>query len=310
MAEKKGFNEELRERLAAFRSEGRDKPLSMDALGRMLGYSGTVLSKYIGGVPEGDVDALEAKVADMLKAAARRGPSAVPPFDTTVTKTIHAVCVQARKTNDVALVSGPAGIGKTVACETYRAAHPTTLAVSVARWRRDDAGLAALLWDEMETAGWDGQRSRAAFMAERLRGSDRLIIIDNAHRMAPAARAWLFDFHDSTGCPVVMVGNPEVLTAIRLNDQQFSRIGIHQVVGLERKHVSAYATLLVDALVPNPPAALYQLATAVAGERGHLRALRKQLLLSVDMAASQSYGGDLVAAFRDAHGKLVRDYEL
>jgi len=310
MADKKAYDEDLRAKLEEFRSAGRERPLSMDALGRMLGYSGTVISKYLGGVPEGDVAALEAKVADMLKAAARRGAVDVPPFDTVVVRTMHAVFAMARKTNDVALVSGPAGVGKSVAIELYRAAHPTTLAVQVARWRRDDAGLAALLWDEMETAGWTGQTSRSAFMAERLRGSDRLLIVDNAHRMAPAARAWLFDFHDATGCPVAMVGNPEVLQAIRGNDQQFSRIGVHQVVGLDRKHAAGYARAMVDALVTEAPEALYGLAAAVAGERGHLRALRKQLLLASDLASTTTFGGDLVRAFAEAHRKLVRDYEL
>jgi DNA transposition AAA+ family ATPase len=282
----------------------------MDALGRMLGYSGTVVSKYLSGVPEGDVATLEAKIADVLKAAARRGLADVPPFETTVTRIMTSVFELVRKTSDVALISGPAGIGKTVACRVYRQAHPTTLAVEVTRWRRDDAGLAALLWDEMETAGWTGQVSRAAFMAERLRGSDRLLIVDNAHRMAPAARAWLFDFHDATGCPVALVGNPEILQAIRGNDQQFSRIGIHQVVGLDRKHAADYARQLVDALVPEPPKALYGQAAAVAAERGHLRALRKQLLLAADLAATPTFGGDLVRAFSEAHRKLVRDYEL
>jgi DNA transposition AAA+ family ATPase len=314
MPDPKPFNESLRDRLAAWRdatAATTGKAVSNDSLGRKLGYSGTVISKYLSGVPEGDVPSLETRIEDFLKAAARRAVRDVPPFETAVTRAVHVALECTRRTDDVALLSGPAGIGKSVGIRTYVSANPLTIAITVTRWSRDDAGVVRLLWDELETSSWSGQVSRARYMEQRLADSQRLIVVDNAHRLSNSARAWLFDFHDVTGCPIALVGNPEVLAAIRLNDQQFSRIGLHRRLDMAgNPSVADYARRMVDAMIPDAPQALYALAARVAAERGHLRALRKQLAAAIDLAAAKAYSGDLVRAFADAHALSVRDYEL
>ena len=309
------WNEQLRVALAEYRTKGRSKPLTMEALGRKLGMeSGTAVNKYLcltpGRKPEGDIDGLERKIADLLKAESRRSVIDIAPFETNVTKLTHAAFDLCSKTSDVALVSGPAGIGKTVAISLFCMSHPLALSICVTKWRNDDIGVCALMFEQIESSTWDQHSPRATFMADHLRGSDRLIIVDNAHRLTSTARAWLFDFHDLTGCPIALVGNPEVLTAIRLNDQHFSRIGIHQKVDLDARHTADYARKICDAIVPGSQNGVYDLATAVASEKGHLRALKKQLMLMKDMASSSVYAGDQIKAFRAAHSKLVRDYEL
>lgn len=306
----KAYNEELRDRLEAYRLEGRERPMTMSALGRELGVSSTRVNKYLTRKPEGDVEELEARIADMLKGAKRRNITDVKPFPTNVTRILHATFELVRKTNDIGLISGPAGIGKTMSIRMYQQDNPTAIAVEIPRWNRSDAGLVSELFGAVETKSWNGQTPRSTYMAERLRGSNRLVLIDNAQRMTAAAREWLFDFYDHTGCPIALLGNPEVLQDIRRNDQQFSRIGIHQDVRLDAKQMSDYAENLVRALVPNPEPGLIDLATAVAEERGHLRALKKQLLLMLDLAATSTYGGDQIKAFHAAHSKLVRDYQL
>jgi len=107
-----------------------------------------------------------------------------------------------------------------------------------------------------------------------------------------------------------MVGNPEVLEEIRRNDQQFSRIGIHQKVELDHRHMGDYARAMVAALVPDPQDELFALAAQVAEQRGHLRALRKQLMLMLDLVSTHTYAGDQARAFTGAHARLVRDYKL
>jgi DNA transposition AAA+ family ATPase len=310
-----GYSEELRAKLEAYRIQGRERPLTMSALGRELGVSATRVNKYLnlrpdGKAPEGDIETLEARIPDLLESAARRTVTDVAPFQTNVTRLLIGVFELIRKTNDVGLIAGPAGVGKTVAIRIYTADHPTALAVSVPRWQRTDAGIVALLFGAMETGTWDGHSPRANYMAKRLKGSNRPLIVDNAQRLTCGAREWLFDFHDETGCPVALIGNPEVLQAIRGNDQHFSRVGIYQEVRLDQRHCRDYARNLIDALVPSPDPGLYDLGLAVAEERGHLRALKKQLLLMLDLVNTSAFGGDQLKAFHAAHTKLVRDYQL
>ena len=310
MPESKEFDEGLRARLQEYREANRERPLTMSEIGQELGVSSTTVNKYMAGKPEGDVLKLERLVADMLKAASKRQRSDVPFFPTNVSAKMSATFELIRKTNDVGLISGPAGVGKSKTIEEYLRKNATTLAISVPRWQRSDAGVCGLLFDECDTTSWDQRTPRSQYLVERLQRSNRLLVIDNAQRMTLSAREWVFDFHDKTGCPIALVGNPEVLVAIRKNDQHFSRIGIRQEIAVDQKHVADYARQMVDALVTDAQAGLYDLATAVAEQRGHLRALRKQLLLMIDLAATQTYAGDQVKAFGDAHTKLVRDYSL
>jgi DNA transposition AAA+ family ATPase len=308
--ETKKYSEELRQKLETYREKGRERPLTMSALGTELGVSATRVNKYLTGKPEGDVEELERLIADMLKSAATRTNSDVVPFETNTTQILCATFEAIRKTNDIGLVTGPAGIGKTVAVRMYVDLHPTTLSISVPRWQRHDSGVASLLFAACETRDWNHQIPKSVYLVNRLRNSNRLVILDNAQRLTPGAREWLFDLYDETGCPIAMIGNPEVLQHIRQCDQHFSRIGIYQAVTLHPKKIADYSKKLVDALVEKPAQGLYELAASVAEERGHLRALKKQLLLMLDLAGTATYSGDQIRAFHAAHKRLVRDYDL
>jgi len=123
--------------------------------------------------------------------------------------------------------------------------------------------------------------------------------------MTASARQWIFDFHDATGCPIALVGNPEVLSAIRENDQQFSRIGLRTEVKGDK--ASADVDRLISIHWPAAAESLNGAAIKVIKERGHLRALKKQLLLARDI--SPTFDSPL-EAFQAAHTKLVRDYAL
>jgi DNA transposition AAA+ family ATPase len=268
------------------------------------------VNKYLTGKPEGDVEDLETRIADMLKAASRRTATDVPPFETNVTALMRATLELIRKTNDVGLISGPAGIGKGVAVSLYCRENATAVAVEVPRWQRNESGLVGLLFDAVENSTWNGQTPRSLFLVERLRHSNRPIILDNAQRITRGGLEWLFDFYDRTGCPLALVGNPEVLQTIRKNDQHFSRIGINKEIRLDSKRCRDYARKMVEAKVENPVDGLVDLAAQVVEQRGHLRALRKQLDLMLDLAATDKLSGDQIRAFHAAHQQLVRDYEL
>lgn len=308
-------NEELRAALERYRTEGRRKPLTMMELGNELGCTGTRVNKYLllnreGKQPEPDMPAIEIRVADLLKAASRRRATDVPPFETNVTVTVRATLELIRKTNDIGLISGPAGIGKGVAIAVYGANSPTTISLEIPEWQRSESGLINLMFDAVENSSWDGRTPRAAFLVERLAYTNRLMIIDNAQRLTLGARKLLFDFTDRTKLPLAFVGNEEILPLIRANDQHFSRIGINKEIKLDPRKIRDYARKMIEGKIEKPQEGLLDLATAVAEQRGHLRALRKQLDLMLDFAGTEKFDGDQIKAFYAAHAQLVRDYDL
>ena len=301
----KPFNPETRDRLEAYRVQ---HGLSMGDLAKELDSNATAVSKYLNGKPEGDVAKLEATAEDVLKTAGQRAEVGLTFFATNVTRRITTVLEQIQRTDDFGLIHGAAGLGKSRGIEGFVAKHPSAIALELNRWQRDPAGIEEQLFQTLETGQWPGNIRRVSWMVQRLRKSRRLVIIDNAQRLAKGGLEWLFDFHDATHCPIALVGNPEVLKPIRSNDQQFSRIGIVKEVQLEGP--DEIAAEMIAQVLPAAATALLKQATKVVSERGHLRALRKQLGLTRDLLDTPQFAGQPAKAFAAAHTQLIRDYKL
>lgn len=298
----KPFNEELRSQLLAYRE---NFSLSLRDLARELTIGEASVSRYLNGKPEGDVAALESKIEDVLKLSPDRRAAVAGLFETPVTRKINEVCQTIRKTNDVGLIHGPAGLGKTCGVQLYLSANPTALAVTLTKWTCTAAGLERAVADQLVRR--KHAEPRAIWIANKLRRSNRLLLIDNAHRLTGSGRQWVFDFHDDTGIPIALVGNPEVLDEIRTNDQQFSRVGIVRALKVD-EHLAARTSEMLQLHCPAHAAALHGLAAQVVNERGHFRALKKHLLLLPELMGAAR--GDVKKAFLMAHTQLVNDYAL
>jgi DNA transposition AAA+ family ATPase len=314
----KEFNEELRDRLEAYRAEN---GLSRAALGIQLGFSGTVVSKYLNGKPEGDVAKFEALAEDTLKNAEQRKHLKLSILNTSVATDIEGTLHLIRKTNDIGLVTGNAGIGKSKAAERFRNLNPTSILIVCTKWVCNYSDIVREFWKAIETSGWTGKIKRIDYILQRFIESNRLIIFDNAHRMKPGAWDFAFDFYDATNCPLGFIANPEVIDKLQKNDQHFSRIGPHKhIQAVERKYKDAesreavLATAIISQVAPQFEDCL-DLAEKVIANRGHLRALRKLLSLADDLAGSHAFKTlppDQInrAAFKAAHKHLIRNYDL
>ena len=112
---------ETKRQMQEFREAGDGtRPYTLEELARLLGSNTAQLSKYLstkeGVAPVGDVGRLESVARDVMRAAARRAARVSQEvFDTPVVSQVHAVLETIRKTGDVGLIHGPAGIGKTLA---------------------------------------------------------------------------------------------------------------------------------------------------------------------------------------------------
>lgn len=315
----KPFNEELRARLEQYQN---DNELSNGDLGKKLGgVHATAVSKYINGKPEGDVARLESIAADVLKNAETIRRLDKQPEETSVSRAIEATVNTARKTNDFALITGPAGIGKSAGVTLYLKNNPVAMVVTAATWCRNGTQVARAMWEAVETSTWRGGGQSGArkidFLIAKLKGSDRPLIVDNAHRLRSGAIEYLFDFHDETDIPVVLVGNPEIRVFLSRNDQQFSRIGLH-------KHIEKFddlekvALMIIRKVAPDFTCCA-KLAIKVLAEKGKARALRKELSLAQELYSKESFRSDCEGstddqikqiAFKAAHTRLIRNYTL
>ena len=294
--------------LAQIRAYKSTNKLSDEKFARLIGASGSQVNRALNNKFEGTPEVFESKVEDFFKAEPSRRAAREELFENEFSRSIKTFLDTVRRTEDIGIAYCAAGKGKTSGIALYLAENPLAVGIELSKWNGGADGLARLMFASIDARSWKGNTSRGDFLAGRFAESRRLIIIDNAHRMTAGARQWIFDFHDATGCPVALVGNPEILDAIRLNDQQFSRVGLRsEIKGGGAKQAESDGDKLTEIHWPEARGKLAGLAATVIKNRGHLRALKKQLLLARDLAA----GFDTPAeAFEAAHTKLVRDYSL
>lgn len=265
------INPELRDRLEDYkRRTGETNP----GLGRKLGYpDGTAVSKYLGDKYDRDPGDMESRLEDFFAAEARRAVAgATEVIGTSVVRQFGSFANAVRRANAVGVFHSPAGLGKSTAVADYLARNPTALGISANAAQFDAKGVRQLFWSAVSHRGYTPNQSRWEFLVSKFRDSGRLVIVDNAQRLAGSGRDFVFDFRDVTGCPVVLVGNPAILQRVAGNDQQFSRTLMEHEATL--KDTDAVARQIVDAHT-DEGAAIYDLALPIVRRRGggHLRSL-------------------------------------
>jgi DNA transposition AAA+ family ATPase len=305
--ETKDYNESLRQSLIAYMT---DYDLSLSDVARDIGYSSSTISKYRSGKPEGDISKLEGLLTDIIAGAATRQTRKYEIFTHHITDLVREVCdiVRGKKRARFGLLTGPAGLGKTKGLELFALNNPTTILVTIQRKLCADP---KEICRSIIAAGEHRSTKGASYTTavEKLEGTRRLLIIDNAHLLSKSGLGWLFDLYDRTGSPILLSGNPEVIRRIKDSDQQFSRIGFARGLSLIPDKAKKPAENIIHRYFPDHVKQLAKLATQVVEGQGHFRALDNQLSLAQDIL-SGAPDMSVEDAFRAAHTRLVRNYDL
>lgn len=294
---------ELRNQLEAYKATHGD---SNQTLGRKLGFpDGTAVSKYLNNKMDRDPSDFESKVADLLRMDARMqaiGSGSGEILETSVIRQAANFFDTVRRAGAVGVLHSPAGLGKTTAIAAYVKANPTAVPICANAAQSDAKGVRQLLWGAVDHRSYDPCSSRWDYLVSKFAGTQRLLIVDNAQRLAGSGRDCLFDFRDQTGIPMVLVGNPSILQRVALNDQQFSRTLMEHEATL--KTPAQVARAIVD-LHTDRGEEIYDLAERVVRVRGggYLRSLVMTLLAMREM--EQLAGGDIRKSFEAALAKSI-----
>jgi len=264
--------------IAALVALRNDQGLTNKRLAALLGIHGvteTFLSKYINDNLDREVPEFEAVAIDIIRSIRERMSFASSIYQTSVVRKMGNVLHLIRKTGDIAALTSPAGNGKTSAIRHFAAENPSTICINLNATTRDAAKVEGLIFRTTDHREWKGQTSR-------------------------------YDF------PVALIGNLEMIDAIRANDQQFSRVGIHGTYELEAAELHAAAMHVARQFSDDLTAeTIGDLTAFIAAKDGRLRAVKKTVILAQQLRAeSTKLRDDPRAAIRAAHARLIRDYSL
>ncbi len=171
-----------------------------------------------------------------------RLPAGQAPIMTQSVKRFHACMqfmMQSREETGYAtmgVVTGDAGVGKTIAVQTYLQAltpraysgFPACVSVKVSP-RSTAKALAKTLIATLngEHAGHNVYDMEAV-AAEAIRRNDLdLVLVDEGDWLNIESFELLRHIFDRTGCPIVIVGLPRILRVINRHEKFVSRVGLH-----------------------------------------------------------------------------------
>ncbi len=205
------------------------------AIARELGISESALSGFLSGSYKTPwticekVAALQ-KVSEKKKVAPKEPGYAPTSVSRIVTNAIRYCHIQGK----IAVVYGDAGVGKTMAVKQYLKENGLAVGITISPTYASITGVNELLAEQV------GVRERVARkitseIIGKLRGSGRVLIIDEAQHLTVRTLNHLRCISDESGVGIALVGNDEVYTKMKGSGradfaQLFSRIGMRKQV--------------------------------------------------------------------------------
>lgn len=228
------MNKDLRNKLRAY-IDATGK--SASAVAKGIGRSPAALSQYLNFSYKGDVAKLEAAIENWLARQAERQERNVRPqvefLQTSIAKKVFEVAEYCLLENEIGVIYGPAGLGKTFAVKEFNKQNPSTMLIEA------DLGYTAkVLFQELHKAvGLDGHGAIHSLFEDivvKLRGSDRMIIVDEAEHLPYRALELLRRIYDKAGVGILLIGMPVLIGNLRGKRgeyaQLFSRVGVKGVL--------------------------------------------------------------------------------
>lgn len=191
--------------------------MTQKQIAQALSVSVGTISLYLKDQYAGDVQRLDDKVAEYL---ARQDQKILKAhYNSQFVSTLAArktmdVMQYAHTEGKIVVVYGAAGLGKTATLKEYAARYPSSMLIET------DPGYnpRVLLHKIAETCGvvaQGGNHDVFEKIVEKLDGSERLLIIDEAELLSTRSLEFVRRLHDKTQIGVVLAGMPRLLVNLR-----------------------------------------------------------------------------------------------
>lgn len=143
--------------------------------------------------------------------------------ETAVAKKMLTVIQQAIKLKSMALIASDTGRGKSMVFKAAQEIFTGSVLIRVRRKRRTDHGLLRALHDEMKLRVKGDGYTREQKIIDTLKGTDRPLLIDEAHQLTPQALEFIRDLNDECEIPIVLGGTRDLMENTQDQDRFFGQ---------------------------------------------------------------------------------------
>lgn len=179
-----------------------------------------------GGYPSPPGKILKKVAATIHNITERDKVSDIPFIESSVTAMVWTACRRARQQRSFSVISAEVGTGKTRSLQEYARANPNTYLI-----QSDPLMSPTILMDELVEAlgipqgrGYRSKEKKFRLVVEELKGSDVLLILDEAETVSDFTLHYLRRIRDKSEIGIVLAGTPKLDRKIAPIGGQFDQI--------------------------------------------------------------------------------------
>lgn len=288
--------------------------ITMRGISRESGVSLTRLSQWINGKYTGNIEAVCTELNQWLKnfhGGDRLVPGTSDWMPTPTGNRITSTLFYAQKTPDIALIYGGAGVGKTCTARHYQSENSNIwIATMTPAINSVSACLERIGGALNLSAGHGGAAKAENTIVRRLKGTNGLLVIDEAQFLSPKCLEAIRSLYDASGTGVTLMGNEIVYTLITGGSRQAQFAQLSSRVGF-RLRLTEPAQGDVQAILAAhgiEGRKAHKLCLEIAKKQGALRELDKVLRLARLMLEDDKSAGiapeHIQAAWEELGGNL------
>lgn len=188
----------------------RERRYSHETLSRRLGegFSPTLISKFFTGTYIGDLEKVARALNELMERdeGARQTPRPDGFVETDVAKRMLVTIRTAVHTRSMGLIIGPAGVGKTMTLKCAESVYAGSIYLRILQTSRSPYGLIRDLIHRLNLSARGSGTEQLRLIVNHLRGTDRPILVDEAHQMRETALDVIRDIHDAAEVPIILCG--------------------------------------------------------------------------------------------------------
>lgn len=200
-------NATIEEVVAKIQGYMKENELTIADMAGHLNWNRSTLSQFLRGVYHGNNDVLRSRAIEFFNLKIELPETPEEQFvETMQSKRVFTACRFAQKKGFMALIIGPAGVGKTTALEAYT--RKNSLAVMVTAYPGIPPNrLYKRLTRKLRYESIGDDSTLIESLINRLKGKNILIIVDEGHYMKLNLLEQLRHIQDMTGVGLILSGN-------------------------------------------------------------------------------------------------------
>lgn len=226
---------------------------SQRQISKETGLSTSVISQFLNGSYTGGNEEVAKTIIQYLTVGKERlnnvsGTRFYPELYNT--KEVLFTCFYAHRHNDLALVSGDAGAGKTTALRYYAETNTGVVFVTANACTTTATAILGLICQQLGRQAPGRKAMLMNALVEQLTNSNRLIIIDEADHLSLDALQAVRNLNDLAGVGVVLSGNDKIYRQMLAGRRSYEFDQLRTRIVVRKKVFNEYTVEEMEAMFP------------------------------------------------------------